>query len=162
MNIAEKYNLERIVSATNKYMLKNFVDISKTPDFLTISKDALCKYLSDPTLYINNAEINVFRAAKEWIEKDLGERIEFLLDVMKTVRFHMIASDLLTEEISNVPFVEESKDCRGLILKALSYQNKVHAQPLQDTNQFQTRGEIGRPGLPWYCIPGIHSGGNNY
>ncbi len=137
--IAEKYELKDVVDKVNEFVLANFVDISKTPEFKKISKDALCHYICCDTLNFKKNEALVFEAAQRWLEAN-SERLQFVGEVMKKVRFMLISADKLGE-IGDKNIVGNSAECQKLIRDALVYQANVLQQPLIQTYQNQPRGK---------------------
>ncbi len=138
--IAEKYELKDVVDKVNEFVLANFIDISKTPDFKKISKDALCHYLGCDTLNFKKNEALVLEAAQKWLEAD-SERLQFVGEVMGKVRFMLISANKLGE-IGNKKIVENNSNCQGLIRDALVYQANVLEQPLIQTDQNKPRGKL--------------------
>ena len=136
--IAEKYELNDVRTKANEFILGNFLEVSKSAEFKTISKDALCSYLSSDLLNFKKNEVEVFDAALRWLEWD-EERIQFVGEVMKNVRFMLINADKLGE-ISEKKMMENNLECQTLIRNALVYQANVFKQPLIVTDQNSPRG----------------------
>ncbi len=137
--VAEKYELKDVIAKANEFVLGNFVDVSKSEEFKAISKEALCNYLSSDTLNFKKNEVEVFEAARRWLETD-DDRMQYVGEVMKNVRFMLINVDKLGE-ISDSKIVENNMKCQKLIRDALVYQAKVMKQPLIVTDQNRPRGK---------------------
>ncbi len=137
--IAEKYELNDVKTKADEFVLGNFLQVSKSAEFKTISKDALCSYLSSDFLNFKKNEVEVFEAARRWLEWDEG-RMHYVGDVMKNVRFMLINADKLGE-ISENKMVENNLECQKLIRDALVYQANVLKQPLLVTDQNRPRGK---------------------
>ena len=137
--IAEKYELKDVITRANECILGNFVDISESPEFKKISKDALCNYLSSDTLNFKKNEALVFEAAQRWLEAD-RERLQYVGEVMKKVRFMLIAADKLGE-IGNNKIMENNPECQRLIRDALVYHANILQQPVVVTDQNKPRGK---------------------
>ncbi len=141
LRLAEKYDFEDIRVQANDFVLPNFLKLCHTSDFKELSKDALVYYISHDKLNRGLDESQVFYAVKEWLEHD-PERLEFTEEVLNHVRFMTIPLDKLNE-IADTELIDERKDCRMLIRKALTYHAKIFEQPLCNELQNKPRGEEG-------------------
>ena len=149
LSIAEKFDLEEAADKCDEYILDNFEKIALSPEFLKLSKDKLCRYISDDRLKITQGEITVFRAATKWLEHaqrdhETGNellRCKTTTDVVEKVRFHLIPADVLIDEVLKVPFMDENKECRDLVVEALRFHSHPFTQPLLVREKRRARGE---------------------
>ena len=142
LKLAEKYELEKCAIAADRYLLNNFLEISVRPDFLVLSKESICRYLSDEELMINGQELEVFKCAKRWLEAE-PNRSEETLAVMQNVRFPRLSVDTLMDKVLKDPIIDGNTGCRNLVLEALRYHTNIYTQPLQNGYQYRPRGELG-------------------
>ena len=89
-SLGEKYWLNDVIAKADEFLLKNFVEISTTQDFMDLSKELLVRYLSNDCLNSNGNELCVFEAAYRWLEADT-KRMQHVLEVMQHVRFIVYA-----------------------------------------------------------------------
>ncbi len=128
LKLAEKFELEDVIQKANEYILNNFPTVRKNVDFLQISRDALVEYLNHDELNVAGDEYEVFKAAKDWIDHD-KDRLTYVKEIMSSVRFHLITAGRLFE-IGDMDLIDDSKECRRLVRKALAYQNNEFEKPL--------------------------------
>ena len=158
LSICEKYGIQTVLKKINGFIIDNFDSIVKTEDFCKISRDTLCKYISDDRLKVLEGEIVAFRAATIWLEHNLTAQkdleTEFtvpdeesedstddIMEVMSHVRFPHIPADVLIDEVMQVPLVYENRACRNLVTEALRFHSHPFTQPLQTGPQYRPRGE---------------------
>ncbi len=139
LGLSEKYDLKDLIDEANGFVLKKFVDISQSPEFVNISKEALCGYLSSDTLNFNRDEMETFEAAQRWLEAG-EDRIQFAGEVMNNVRFKLMDPKKLAR-ISENRIVLNNSQCQKLIMDALVYQAIIYEQPLDTTDQNKPRGK---------------------
>ena len=145
--VAEKYDLQKAVDECNKILLDNFDTISESTEFTKLSKEQLCSCLSDDQLKVHNGEIEVFRATLKWYEANQGTNTDVdssgLVDLMQHVRFPLIPSDILLDEILTSRLISENGSVMRMVTEALKFHadNNIFLQPLQKGKQFQRRGE---------------------
>ncbi len=138
--LGEKYEFKDVVSKANEFVLSNFTEISKTSEFKSISKDALLYYLASDALHFTQSECEVFEAACLWLEAD-EDRIQYVSDVMKLVRFMLMTANTLGTIVSH-KMLENNSECQKLVTDALVYQANIYTQPLIVSNQNRPRGKL--------------------
>ena len=148
LKLGEKYSLQRLKEKTVNFVFDNFTQVMNTPEFLRLPKDFVCYFLGNNLLKAQE-EIDVFRAAKSWIEED-ESRIGFLRCLMECVRFPMIPSDLLKDEVLGWHKLYKEPQCAGMVTEALCFHGEPFSQPLYKGKQFIARG------IPGIAI--VHSG----
>ncbi|XP_046561198.1 LOW QUALITY PROTEIN: kelch-like protein 2 [Haliotis rubra] len=128
--LASKTISRESVVFKHAYMLvkENFCDVFDVEQFLNFSLDLVCQILSDDYLYINT-EMDVFWAGLKWIAFHITERHNYLLKVMKCVRFGLMSQSELFQCFEVTDMLRKSAACRELILAA---------------NWIITAGELGR------------------
>ncbi len=134
----EKFDLDEGRLAAISHILKNFVPLSKTPDFLKIRKDALCSFLDHPDLIISE-EIEAFRAVKAWIEHD-ASRSKHGEEIMQYIRLAFIPVETLKQEVRKAEFMQSNETCARLLSEALKYHDNIYAQPSIQATITKPRG----------------------
>ncbi|XP_050456430.1 uncharacterized protein LOC126854072 isoform X2 [Cataglyphis hispanica] len=71
-------------------IMKFFLMLVSTKDFLELSVDELCLLLKSNYICVNS-EIEVLMSAVRWLMHDWNERKQYMLEVLKCVRFGLIA-----------------------------------------------------------------------
>ena len=138
LKLGEKYSLQRLREKTVNFVFDNFTQVMNTPDFLRLPKDFVCYFLGNNLLKAQE-EIDVFRGAKSWIEED-ESRIGFLRCLMECVRFPLIPSDLLKDEVLGWHKLYKEPQCAGMVTEALCFHGEPLSQPLYKGKQFIARG----------------------
>ena len=89
----------------------------------------------------------MYRAALKWYEANYsaktGDYSADLADLMQHVRFPLIPSNLLLNEILTCRSISENPQVMRMVTEALQFQSNenIFLQPLQKGKQFQPRGE---------------------
>ncbi|XP_011705988.1 PREDICTED: uncharacterized protein LOC105461201 isoform X2 [Wasmannia auropunctata] len=71
-------------------IMKFFLMLVSTKDFLELSMDELCLLLKSNYICVNS-EMEVLMSAVRWLMHDWNERKQYMLEVLKCVRFGLIA-----------------------------------------------------------------------
>ncbi len=143
LRLAERYNIETVEKAITDFVLRNFVAVSETKGFAEISQQALCRYISSDMLKTQLAEISVFKAAKKWIVKNKITDDTIVYEVMKNVRFALIPPITLSTQVSTDDLIDNNRDCRKMVGKAMTYHADVYNQPFYNENINRPRGTVG-------------------
>lgn len=109
-----------LVDACNKYIQKHFVDVSKSEEFLNLSKKEILDVISLDELHVTSEE-QVFEAAIAWVKKDLVERSVFIEELLRNVRLPLLAPQFLADHVAQEEIVKNSLRCRDLIDEAKDY-----------------------------------------
>ena len=148
LKVAEKYDMEvlsmDILSARiNEFIPANFSAVSQTEQFRNISEQALCKYLSSDTLRTDHNEIDVYNAAKKWIQSQVVYDAQTVRNVMENIRFGLIQNSTLFTEVLSDDIIGKNEHCRGMVIEALKYHGNGYSQPLYEGNLNKPRGKLG-------------------
>ncbi|XP_066279895.1 kelch-like protein 24 [Branchiostoma lanceolatum] len=98
--------------------LKEFATVSKTPEFLLLTKDQLITLISSDDL--NATEEVVYTAVMTWINHDTGERNKDMNELMELVRFPFMDKQYFFENVDNNEAVRKS--CQDVMTEARRYQ----------------------------------------
>ena len=150
LSIAEKYDLPEAVDECNKFVLENFDTISQSMEFTNLSKAQLCNYISDNHLKTSHGEIDVFRATLKWLQASRNNSTrpdkdsQDLAELMQHVRFPLIPSDLLLDEVQSNVLISENPQMMMMVREALKFHSaeNLFLQPQKKGKQFQPRGEL--------------------
>eukprot|EP00058_Branchiostoma_floridae_P027809 XP_002613300.1 hypothetical protein BRAFLDRAFT_113785 [Branchiostoma floridae] len=97
--------------------LKEFVAISKTPEFLSLTKDRLITLISSDDL--NASEETVYTAVMAWINHDTRRRKE-MKELIELVRFPFMDKMYFLENVESNNTVR--KTCHDIVLETRKYQ----------------------------------------
>ena len=146
--VAEKYDLQEAVDICNKFVLENFDTVSQSTEFINLTKQKLCSYLSDDQLKVHHGEIEVFRTALKWFEANrsvegTSDNSTDVVDLMQHVRFPLIPGNILLDEVLTNKLIPENPQVMRMVREGLWFHSSdnIFLQPLQEGKQFQPRGE---------------------
>lgn len=138
--LASIYNLKRLDSYIDSFILQNFGTLSFTPDFLqNISLQKLCQYLDSSDVQ-QECEHDLLQAALQWLTQ-YPERENEAYQVLDNIHFPLIPkSDLLHRVKPAVcSLLPKEANCEGFIEEAVNYHNNVTAQPVLQTKRTALR-----------------------
>ncbi|XP_066272288.1 kelch-like protein 24 [Branchiostoma lanceolatum] len=98
--------------------LKEFTTVSKTPEFLSLTKDQLITLISSDDL--NASEKTVYRAVMTWINHDTRKRKKEMRELMELVRFPFMDKLYFLENVDNNNAVRKS--CQDILTETRRYQ----------------------------------------
>ncbi|CAH1263835.1 KLHL24 [Branchiostoma lanceolatum] len=98
--------------------LNDFVAVSKTPEFLHLTKDQLITLISSDDL--NAPEEVVYTSVMTWINHDTGERNNDMKELMELVRFPFMDKQYFFENVESNEFVRRA--CPDIMAEARRYQ----------------------------------------
>ncbi|XP_035693527.1 kelch-like protein 24 [Branchiostoma floridae] len=98
--------------------LKEFAAVSKTPEFLSLTKDQLITLISSDDL--NASEETVYTAVMAWINHDTRGRNQEMKELMELVRFPFMDKLYFLENVESNNTV--CKTCQDIVLETRKYQ----------------------------------------
>ncbi|KRZ76268.1 Kelch-like protein 18 [Trichinella papuae] len=126
-----------------RYVLANFVTVSKTDEFLNLTFEEIFPLLSNDELLLSGEE-DVFQAATRWVKPKSGatastvkhnakEREVHLPTLLACVRFPLLDLHYLTNWVESEPLVAGNEHCLKLINEAEEYFIRPERRPLLKT-----------------------------
>ncbi|XP_066279322.1 kelch-like protein 24 [Branchiostoma lanceolatum] len=94
--------------------LKEFATVSKTPEFLSLTKDQLITLISSDDL--NTTEKVVYTAVMKWINHDTRKRKRSMKELIELVRFPFMDKHYFFENVESNETVRKS--CQGIMTEA--------------------------------------------
>lgn len=134
---ARKFGHELIQNLMLSRICKLFLTLVASKEFVDFSTDEVCMLLNSNTIGVNS-EIEVFMSAARWLNYDWNERSKYLLDLMKCVRFGLIAPIQLvalhdTNDSEEISKIVSNSEVRKMINNGLAYATIKHSYT--DTNE---------------------------
>ncbi|XP_074636237.1 kelch-like protein 12 [Acropora palmata] len=117
---AETHCCEDLRCAAEKYILKHFVSLVESEEFLALSSDAVESLIKCDNLTVPSEEA-VFEAVISWIKQDEASRRDFLPKMLRYVRLPLLTPRYLTDTVDNEKLIKQSLDCRDLVDEAKKY-----------------------------------------
>ncbi|GMR43358.1 hypothetical protein PMAYCL1PPCAC_13553 [Pristionchus mayeri] len=96
-----------------RYVDRNFVHISNTPEFLKLSVEELEALLSRDSLKVEE-EMDVFDAVTNWLDVDPSRR-QYALRLLECVRVPLIPEPIINDAIEKTDWVAANPDCMTFV-----------------------------------------------
>jgi len=120
-SIADNYSLTAQKEMIYKFIVCNFMDIARTPQFTLMPVERLIGFLRDDNLNVYS-ELDVFFMVVCWIDCDRAERMKVAATLLtEAVRMQLISPENLVTDVEPVQWLFENKDCQEIYIKALKY-----------------------------------------
>ena len=113
IEIAKKNEMFHIVSQMQNFICKKFNEITNTEKFLHCSFNEVSQILADDGLAVAR-ELDVFIAAKRWIEHQKQARLKYADDLLKTVRMIYISPEELVTRVE--PDMFPTLECQQMLM----------------------------------------------
>ena len=126
-----KYGCALLKKSCDFYINQNFSHVSKSIAFRELDYESVIEFLRRDELNVNN-EIEVFLSAISWVKYDLETREKILAEVLKYVRFPLIAKYELVEILKSEQFLLRNAVTLNVLLKTINDITEFyHVQKLQ-------------------------------
>ena len=116
IRLAEMFKAHDVLDKADEIVAHNFSTVIKIPEFLNLSKCAICRLLSIDELHKNSNELVVFQAVCAWLKNE-PERITLAAELMKYINFTHLSPKEIREHILNCEVVMQDKACMDLVLR---------------------------------------------
>ncbi|KAK3101674.1 hypothetical protein FSP39_005379 [Pinctada imbricata] len=123
----------RLQEAAFSFILKKFVEISRTDEFKTkVSVELLEKFLESDGIYVGKEE-EIFEYIVKWVEHDIDERKSAFCRLFKHLRITLIEDSYLEETIKPNHLVKSNPFCTSLLASAKIYKIQSSIGGVQNT-----------------------------
>ncbi|KAM3828961.1 kelch-like protein 36 [Vipera latastei] len=140
--LASIFNLKRLDSYIDTFIMKNFGTLSLTPDFLqNLPVEKLCQYLGGTGVQ-EECEHDLLQAALRWLMQH-PERETEAYQVLENIHFPLIPkSDLLHRVKPAIcSLLPKETRCEDFVEEAVNYHNRVAAQPVLQNKRTVLRSQ---------------------
>lgn len=145
--------------AADKYLCKNFNEVSQSDEFLQIDKASLVDMLSREDLQVRSEE-QVFEAAIRWVRADVTDRSCFLSEVLSQVRLPLLSPHFLKDSVASDPLIHDDLRCRDLVDEAKDYHLLPDRRSQMQTPRTVPRRCSNENGVI-YAVGGLSSSGDS-
>ncbi|ETE66072.1 Kelch-like protein 36, partial [Ophiophagus hannah] len=146
--LASIFNLKCLDSFIDMFIMKNFVTLSLTSDFLqNITIEKLCHYLGSRGMQ-EECELNLLPAALRWLVHH-REREKETYRVLENIHFSLIPENgrlHLVKPAIRCLFPKETR-CEDFVEEAIHYHNQVAAPPVLQNKRMALRSQEEKYGL---------------
>ena len=136
---AKAHQCATLAKKAKELISKKFSVLCKEQEFLLLPHDKVIEIIQDDNLNVCKEEV-VYEASLSWLSYCLEERKDYLLDVMKHVRFANISSYYLCDRIDNNQLMQSSPQLREILNQVKYYHMLKTRAPEIDLNFLPRRG----------------------
>ncbi|NXO49270.1 KLH31 protein, partial [Aramus guarauna] len=137
-NISATYGLNQVKDTTRKFIRENFLEFSKTDQFMKLPFAQINELLMDDGLQIPS-EVAAFQIAVKWLEFD-PKRVQYAADLLGNIRFGTISAPDLVNLVQPVPRMMQDPQCHKLLVDAMNYHLLPHQQNSLQSRRTRIRG----------------------
>lgn len=119
-SFADTYSCVDLVEAADVFAVKNFSEVARSEEFLTLSPEEVVEMISREELNVRTEE-EVFEAISAWVRREEDERKDFLPELLKNVRLPLISPQYLCDKVSTDELIKSNLACRDLVDEAKDY-----------------------------------------
>ena len=128
-NMFNKEGSELMFYELYAYMMTHLDKISRTPEYCKSSMSVVKALLNDSHL-CTASELDVFDAAIKWINFDRTNRLKYLGEVMRNIRFTLMTPDELVSKVENSAYFKDNFEIQRMLYNAY----KFHALSFSKSN----------------------------
>ena len=136
--LANEFNCETLREAADKFILDNFLEVSKFHEFQDLSCEHLVSILQSDDINVTREE-QIFTAAMEWICYDLPNRRNHSIKLLKTIRLLLLSKYFVIDVIEKNEILMQDPECKKLI------EICKNVLTLPDRKHIFTQGNFGKP-----------------
>jgi len=118
---AIQHNREQLIKYSQDFITENFVEVMKTPEYLSMTPAVIETIVGSSSLNVTN-EVEVFEAVMLWINHDKDNRKQHLPGLMGKIKLPLINTGYLMEKIASNELVRTNLGCRDYMDEAKNYQ----------------------------------------
>ncbi|XP_040273594.1 ectoderm-neural cortex protein 1-like [Bufo bufo] len=123
MLISDAHCCERLFELSWRMCLSNFVELSKTEDFLRLPKLKLMELILSEELEVEDESL-VYEAVIRWIKYNLCLRLDDLPDLLRCVRLALLPDQYL-QSLATDDLVVQNKQAKAIVEEATHCRNKI-------------------------------------
>ncbi|XP_052276834.1 kelch-like protein 8 isoform X2 [Dreissena polymorpha] len=117
---AMQHNRENLIKYTQDFITENFIDVTKTPEFLSMSSNVIDSIVGSEYLNVSN-ETEVFEAIMSWIKHNTADRKQHLAMLFSKIKVPLIETSYLMEKVATDDLVRLDLGCRDILDEAKYY-----------------------------------------
>ena len=133
------------------YLCSNFIEVSKSEEFLNISKSEISQILSSDCLDVAN-ELDTYTAVVRWIQHDLSNRKNLFTKLLSNVRFSLLPSHSLATLTDTDLFI--STELKKVLIQAKNAKRLRSTKSRQGMPSFKKSNLLPRKGTKRMVVAG--------
>ncbi|ELU12514.1 hypothetical protein CAPTEDRAFT_140887, partial [Capitella teleta] len=116
MKFGRKFNLEKLISTANQFMVLHFEETLAAPEFNSLTEAELREVVSNDQLNVEKEDV-VFHAVVGWVNADLEQRKEAFPRIAPLIRFPFCSPETLNGVVGREPLMW-NHECMKLLTEA--------------------------------------------
>jgi kelch-like protein 18 len=128
-----------LVTFADKFINKNFGDISNEEEFLQLPYHELVAIIHRDELNCSSEEI-IFDAVMRWVKFNEADRSALLPEVLSKVRLPLLSPQYLADSVATEELVRSSHKCRDLLDEAKDFHLMPERRELLSSYRTRPRG----------------------
>lgn len=135
---AETHGCEELRKAAEKYILKHFVELVDSEEFLQLDNEDLVSLIKCDNLTVPSEEA-VFEALISWIKQNEVKRKAMLPKMLEFVRLPLLTPRYLTDVVDGEHLIRQNLDCRDLVDEAKKYHLRPECRQAMQNDRTKSR-----------------------
>lgn len=151
---AHIHNCTELRNKAREHIEKNFVEVSQGEEFLTLSEEKLSEIISSNELNVDQEEV-VYEALLNWINSDKDKRLPRFADLLPLVRFGLINSRYIQDNIANHSYISSCSKCQQLLANVKDFETNSETDGGEHAFSAILRSGMIKPELCVLLIGGV-------
>ena len=130
--LADRHSCKAMYEAATRYVIENFINVSRTDDFKILSASEVLELISRNDLTVCD-EMEVFQACVAWIEYHPDSRKCHLTEFLKATRLPFIGMKRLQKDVATHPLVKNDIYSRDIVEEASTFHFEHAGMQMRDS-----------------------------
>ncbi|KAE9531955.1 hypothetical protein AGLY_010157 [Aphis glycines] len=117
---ANLHNFKKLLSNCEAFIKKQFLEIVKYDEFLSLSSEEVIKLISCNDINVPFEE-KVYECVIKWVKHELNQRKHLLPNLMEHVRLPLVSKEYLLENVVDEPLLKNDPKCKDYVFKSLHF-----------------------------------------
>mmetsp|Transcript_6675 Transcript_6675/g.15388 ORF Transcript_6675/g.15388 Transcript_6675/m.15388 type:complete len:742 (-) Transcript_6675:101-2326(-) len=155
-HLGKTLECHELLDAANRFIMHDFVSVSKSQSFNDLSEDALYEIIGSDDLFVESEKV-IFDSVIRWVEFNEVNRSSSLLRLMGQIRFGLLPLDVLAKKVAAAPLIHKhlasNPQWQAMLNAAIAYVGSTPEQR-QMLESPQTKVRLGSKGRYLVCAGG--------
>lgn len=131
-DLAEKYNLELLITTTNEFISENLNDVIEQPFMIEMSAKKLETIINDPIIGFTNFPVSqLLTFFISWVKNDIPRRSKEFDHFLSYIEWDKMKLEFIYDHIDTETLYQDSKTCLYYALKSL-FENNLNIDRYND------------------------------
>uniref|UniRef100_A0AAQ5ZQW1 BTB domain-containing protein n=2 Tax=Amphiprion ocellaris TaxID=80972 RepID=A0AAQ5ZQW1_AMPOC len=120
LSLAEYMYCPELKAAAEDFVQLHLTEVYKLDEFLQLDVTQLTRMLHQGKITVSS-EAQIYDAAMRWLKYDVYNRQQYVVEVLRCVRFPLISKTFLSKTVQAEPLIQDHPECLKMILSGMSY-----------------------------------------